>query len=143
MNSNNPNDPVRRDDWAPCREGEIAELVRRLRSRKQRRVTSQVAVVASCLLLAGFAVGRFALENNPSSAVAELSCEQILDLAPAYFAGDLESARVEYITSHLTNCRHCQDVYDDVRRGREEATLRLPTGETLLLTDSSHAVALR
>lgn len=117
------------ESWQPCQSGEIAGLVKGLRSRRSRQTAHRalVGVVAfGVLLVAGlYAVPRL---GGVERDYGGITCSEVVAHADDYIAGTLEPAVAGKIDVHLAQCDHCRRAIRQRRRRKDSAPLAVKAG---------------
>jgi hypothetical protein len=116
-NANDAARPQPEGDWLPCPQGEVGQLVGRLRTRKRnlqiRRVT-QLSLVATGVF--AVAVSWFAFAPAPAPAkpapiqaqtVASITCGEVRQRATEFVNGRVDGEMKARIEKHLHKCGSC------------------------------------
>lgn len=114
------------DDWRACRDGELGQLVGRLKQRRRRAQRRDLGV-AGLLLLVVFLSGSLLLGlwQSANSVHAGIACSDVVQQADAYLAGELDAETTERIRQHLAECHYCQEKVEARRLDSE----RPPTAD--------------
>ena len=112
MNLPRPN-----DDWKPCPQGVVSNMLSRQKSmirRSQRRRVAWVGLALLALLpVVGVISQRFdrPLPSSPPQQQVRLACREVLALRRDYLSGSVSSELREAIERHLEKCPHCARQY--------------------------------
>jgi hypothetical protein len=107
--------------WTPCPPGEVQRLVGRLRRRRQWQTYRGGAAVAARLVLG--AAGYWTAPTWESVAHPPKTCQEVIALAPDYFAGRLDRTTAASMRHHLDGCRACREHLDAIQGHSHHATV--------------------
>lgn len=96
--------------WIPCREGEVAGLVRRLKWRKRTPLLAGVAGASMAILIAVtvfLLASRGGPEHQGEYHFAGISCSDVRAQARQYMMGQLAPELRRRIDDHLEECPEC------------------------------------
>ena len=99
------------ETWQPCRPGEIAGMVQRIRDRR-RAASLAKATGAAAMLLAGVAIWQFSgLHEAPSA--ADMTCGEVMESLDDYRAGRVDEEKARRIEAHLADCPQCSERFQE------------------------------
>ncbi len=99
--------------WEDCCQGELGQMVDRMRTVRRRRFLSQASVAALTLAVTGagisFAGYRWWLSGDYR--YGGIACSEVMRLLPKYHAGELDAQLSRQIAIHLEQCPDCGPAY--------------------------------
>jgi hypothetical protein len=113
------------EDWTPCRQGDVSNLIHALKSRRQaKKVQRRLAVTGALMAVA--AVGYYFAGLRPTDRFdyGGIACSEVAQSAQKFVSGDLDDETQQKIEEHLAHCPHCRKLVDDLRKrtGRDTTT---------------------
>lgn len=105
------------EEWEACVPGEIQGVVNSLRRRRRNKQFAQSAAVGTSLVLI-VAVTLFSLpglSGNSNMNVHVMACQEVVQHAEDYVAGQLSALTSQQVEAHLSQCAHCNDYIKDLK----------------------------
>jgi len=103
-------------EWANCSQGEIGQMVRRLRTRRFLSAIRRDACILSTLFVAVF-LGYFWFGVLPETQMdlGGIYCYQVQPLAEQLLTGQLDGDTRQKVERHLRSCEFCRKHVEQVR----------------------------
>lgn len=122
------NQPLHDDvAWESCPPGELAGVVRRIRSRRRRAFAKQISAALAVGMLLGavwLGVEQMLAVRPAVTSPSGIACADVRQHAGAYMQGQLDHETRQRIDQHLPDCPMCQKLYQQMQQenGKQGAT---------------------
>jgi hypothetical protein len=109
-------------EWEPCAPGEVAQLGKKLRGRKTRRVFLRASVVTAASLLAAggglwLAFGR---RGDGEYDYGGITCSEVVRQGKEYMAGKVPEPTRSKIAEHVAKCPRCGPLFKQMREQMDQ-----------------------
>ena len=104
--------------WEVCPPGEIGQLGKRLRRRRDRRfLLRSTAAMAASVLLAGSGAGIYLAgwRDPEPERLGGITCAEFQNMAPDFLKGRLDAAKSQRCQQHLSRCPLCKPFYEKLK----------------------------
>jgi len=108
-----------KDRWKPCPPGELEKLHGRLKKKHQRFV-SRRRILSACAGAIGLGIGvgvSGLVFRGSAETIRRITCAEASDFMLVVIEKDgLNSTQEAELDQHLTHCRHCLEIFDQLKR---------------------------
>lgn len=108
------------DDWNDCSQGEVSQMVQRLRAERRKhqvRQTTSAAVIVTLVLVSGFFIKQAVLPSESGQIVAGIYCSEVRKLGKDYVAEKLDENTSAQVKHHLADCESCRKFIENMMKG--------------------------
>ena len=116
------NQPNVKSTWEQCPAGEIGGMVRRIKGRRRKVLTLQLAGGAVFGMLIGLTCVTYFSKPDDEYKFGAITCAEVRENAEAYIAGRLDADLRARIKAHLQECPACRPRF---RKTTNEQTVRV------------------
>ena len=110
------------DDWNDCSQGEVSQMVQRLRAERRKhqvRQTTSAAVIVALVLVSGFFIKQTVLPSESGQIVAGIYCSEVRKLGKDYVAEKLDENTSAQVKNHLADCESCRKFIENMMKGSQ------------------------